>query len=433
MGTYRPRRKPQLKKVKKQRKPFWQDFSFAGLWEGIQKFFKELPARMKAWGEKQMKRLGEKLGTGEAMDATWKIVRPISIYVISFILVLALVLGSWGFVNRQFFSPINVFNNDPVVFVVKSGSSMSTVAANLKKQGLIRSTWGIKLLADFTNLSSKVKAGEYVLSKDMSPQEILETVTHPTQVTTTARVTLVEGLRVTDMAALLEEKGVIKSADSFMNEVKTGENFQDYYFVPELLAQKDIQYVLEGYLFPDTYEFYTDSSNETVINKLMTRFSEIYKPQYTERAEQLGMTMNEVITLASLIEKEGRGEDFPKISAVFHNRLDKNMKLESDVTVQYALGVKRLVLTADELKTDSPYNTYVISGLPPGPICCPGKEAIAAALYPDETIQEGGYLYFTLTDPYTGEVEYSKTYEEHVKLKNQYQDAWAKYDKEQGN
>ena len=424
-------------KRKKQKKVVFKlnlkEFSFKKLLHGIINFFKTLPARTKAWGEKQLLKLGEKMGTGEALDATWKVVRPISIYVISLILVICIVAGGFGYANRMLFAPVSIFNKDPIVFEVSTGSSMATVASNLKKNGLIRSTWGIKLMADFTNLSSKVKAGEYILDRTMSAQQLLEIITRPTQTTSTVRITLVEGLTVKDMAQLLQDKGVITSADSFLSEVKTGTNYSSFYFVPPLNDIKNTKYSLEGYLFPDTYEFYAGSTNNTVITRLLERFSEVYLPQYTARAEQLGLTMNQVITLASLIEKEGRGEDFPKISAVFHNRLAQNMKLESDVTVQYALGVKRLVLTADELKVDSPYNTYTNVGLPPGPICNPSKAAIIAALYPDQDILNGGYLYFTLTDPYTGEVQFSKTLAEQTAIKNQYKDAWAKYDKEKGN
>lgn len=140
--------------------------------------------------------------------------------------------------------------------------------------------------------------------------------------------------------------------------------------------------MLEGFLFPDTYEFYVETSAMTVIERMLNRFSDIYRPEYSLRAEELGMTMNEVISLAAIIEKEGRTSDFASISAVLHNRLDADMYLQSDVTVQYVLGVSRLVLTQDELDVDSPYNLYKNKGLTPGPICAPSRSAIEAALYP---------------------------------------------------
>ena len=141
------------------------------------------------------------------------------------------------------------------------------------------------------------------------------------------------------------------------------------------------------------------------------------------------MDMDEVITLASIIEKEGLRASFSKVSAVFHNRLKENMSLGSDVTVQYALGIKRLVLTQSELDTDSAYNTYRIKGLPVGAICNPGDAAIEAALYPDGDYLEEGYLYFALTDPETGELAFTKTLEEHNEVVKQYRPLWEAYDK----
>ncbi|MGI5885436.1 MAG: endolytic transglycosylase MltG, partial [Candidatus Spyradocola sp.] len=181
-------------------------------------------------------------------------------------------------------------------------------------------------------------------------------------------------------------------------------------------------------LYPDTYEIYVDSSEETVIGKMLDRMNVIYGVAYRTRAEELGMDMDEVITLASMIEKEGKADTFDKVSAVFHNRLDQGMALGSDVTVQYALGVRRLVLTQEELAVDSAYNTYVHTGLPVGAICNPGNAAIEAALYPDSDYVEEGYLYFVLTDPETGELAFTKTLEEHDAIVEQYRPLWEAYD-----
>ena len=160
----------------------------------------------------------------------------------------------------------------------------------------------------------------------------------------------------------------------------------------------------------------------------------IYGVAYRTRAEELGMDMDEVITLASMIEREGKADSFDKVSAVFHNRLDAGMALGSDVTVQYALGVRRLVLTQEELAVDSAYNTYQHTGLPVGAICNPGNAAIEAALYPDSDYVEEGYLYFVLTDPETGELAFTKTLEEHDAIVEEYRPLWEAYDQasEQG-
>ncbi len=372
-------------------------------------------------------------GSGRDTKAAWKKLRPISIYVISAVVVLVIMINAISLTLGILFGAADKHDDSPVLIDINSGASLSYVASKLKDSGLIKTSLGIKLLADFTSVSSKIQSGQYVLDKTMTVQEILDVITKPTASARVSSVTFVEGTTVEDFAELLVNAGIITNKDSFLNECKNGKNYSDYYFTQPLYNAGNLRYLLEGYLFPDTYEFYVGSSNEVIINRLLTRTNELYTAQMTEKAESMGLTMHQVITLASIVEKEGRGADFAKIAAVFHNRIAKGMRLESDVTVQYAIGVKRLVLTSDELKTDSPYNTYLVSGIPAGPICNPGLAAIKAVLYPDQDILNGGYLYFTLTDPYTGEVAYSRTYDEHVAIKNKYKSVWAAYDKAQGN
>ena len=377
--------------------------------------------------------IGKRIGTGRNTKETWRRIRPITIGFISLLLTVVVFASAVSYTLNHFFGPMNKRDKTPVLFTISTGASMSDVAQKLKNQGLIHTTFGIKLLADFSSVTSRIQSGEYVLDRSMSAQDILDVITRPTASSRVVTATLIEGMTLEEYAQTLQTGGVIDSADSFLYECRNIQAYTDFYFIPPLSEINNLRYAMEGYLFPDTYEFYVGSSNQTVIKKLLKQLDTVYIAQYTEQAEKLGMTMHQVLTLASIIEKEGRGEDMEKISAVFHNRLARGMRLETDVTVQYALGVKRLVLTAEELKADSPYNTYVNEGLPVGPICNPGKSAIRAALYPDEEIQKGGYLYFTLTDPYTGEVAFSKTYEEHLALKNKYQSVWAAYDKAQGN
>lgn len=409
-------------KIKKNLK----SINFVEIKDNIIKFFKNFKRNALLW-------IGNIIGTGRNTKKTWQKIRPWTIYLISAVLVITVFASAISITLNNLFGPYNKRDKTPVLFTINEGASMSYVAQKLEDAQLIKSSLGIKLLADITSVSSKIQNGEYVLDRTMSVQDILDVITKSSASAKVVSVTLVEGMTVTDFAEQLKTAGVISSVDSFLNECKNAKAYSDYYFVKPLYDNGNLRYNLEGYLFPDTYEFYADSSNDVVIKRLLSRLNTIYTVKYTERADELGLSMHQVMTLASIIEKEGRGEDFKKISAVFHNRIKKGMKLESDVTVQYALGIKKLVLTSDQLKTDSPYNTYVVSGIPAGPICNPGKDAIEAVLYPDSEILNGGYLYFTLTDPYTGEVAYSKTYEEHVKIKNQYQSVWQAYDKAQGN
>lgn len=144
------------------------------------------------------------------------------------------------------------------------------------------------------------------------------------------------------------------------------------------------------------------------------------------------MTMDEVFTLASMIEKEAKTADFAKVSAVFHNRLKKGMTLGSDVTVKYVSGSEKMVLSGSDLSVESPYNTYTRKGLPVGPICNPSMDAVVAALYPDEQYLAQKYLYFCSKDPNSGELYFSKTQEEHDAAVAMYRPLWEEYDRSRG-
>lgn len=210
-------------------------------------------------------------------------------------------------------------------------------------------------------------------------------------------------------------------------------DFESFQFLPEQTEGR--KYLLEGYLFPDTYEVFVDASAESIIIKMLNRFNEVFTDEYIARAQELGMTMDEVVTLASLIEREAQVDtDFAKVSAVFHNRIKQEMRLESCASLSYVLNVKKYTFTQTELATESPYNTYRRAGLPVGPISNPGKLAIEAALYPNQEYLDEGYLYFcngklqvtaadgTVTHDYA--LVFDKTYEEHQQHVLEYSPYW---------
>ncbi|MEG1859734.1 MAG: endolytic transglycosylase MltG, partial [Christensenellaceae bacterium] len=237
---------------------------------------------------------------------------------------------------------------------------------------------------------------------------------------------------------LLVDHGLLKKPDKYLEIIKNGEEFANKYdFVAAVVqsnadSQEKRLYALEGYLFPDTYEYFTDATEEEIIDKQLKRFNEIFTPEYYERAKELGMSVDQVVTMASIIEKEAKKEDFAKVSAVFHNRLKKDMALQSDATIIYALGIKdRINLTEAEINTDSPYNTRLHKGLPIGPIGNPGKAAIEAALYPDEELMKEGeeYLYFLLMDPQKGNLLFTQSYDEFLAAKEEYKGLWEAADK----
>lgn len=364
-------------------------------------------------------------------NIAWQILRPFTIFLCACVLTAGILSTAWKYVYSNYVMPPDPEDTTEVEFVVKRGSSVSGIARQLKEADLVRNKGVFQYLSELIGKGHQLKAGTYTLSRSMTLTQIIDTLAQGDGGTDVMKFTIVEGLSVEGIAQSLVDQKVFTSADRFLELCRSGEGIKEQYsFIADVANQGDEGriYLLEGYLYPDTYEIYVGSSEETVIGKMLDRMNVIYGAGYTSRAEELNMSMDQVITLASIIEKEGKHDTFDKVSAVFHNRLDQKMALGSDVTVQYALGVKRLVLTQSELGVDSPYNTYTHTGLPVGAICSPGDAAIEAALYPDSDYVDEGYLYFTLTDPETGELAFSKTLEEHNALVEQYRPLWQAYD-----
>ncbi|MBE5780596.1 MAG: endolytic transglycosylase MltG [Clostridiales bacterium] len=367
------------------------------------------------------------------LDAVFsKMSRPTKVFIISFVIVLLLFVAVYKVVDIMLFSPVNPNSDEKIVVVVKTGSGPSTISNLLEENGIIRNATVYKLYLDINDKASKLKAGTYEFSPSMTMEEITEKLVVGGTGSQVVKLVLREGQTIEDLAQILMDMQVITNKENFLKELKSGEGYSDYSFIADASEVKDLKYTLEGYLFPDTYEIYVDSSANTIVTKLLNRFDQIYTDEYAERAEELGMTTHEVITLASVIEKEARTNDFKKVSAVFHNRLDQNMKLQSCVTVQYVLGIKKLNLSAEDTSVDSPYNTYKYAGLPQGPVCSPSKAAIEAALWPDETYVKQNYLYFCSKDPASGELAFARTLSEHNANTEKYRDAWREWDRQNG-
>ena len=205
------------------------------------------------------------------------------------------------------------------------------------------------------------------------------------------------------------------------------------------------KYALEGYLAPDTYRVFMSASAESIIATLLEQHNKVidsvyYADNVQYRIEEDGsysavegyesdLTMDQYIILASMIEKEAaKSEDYARVSAVFHNRLKQGWRLESDPTATYTFGLSHYILSQEELTDQNLYNTYVVSGLPIGPICNPSTAALQAAMHPDMEYIEQGYMYFCATDPGTGELAFAITREEHEQNVARYQQMWAEYD-----
>lgn len=362
----------------------------------------------------------------------WRYARPFAIWGASIAIVVIVMSLGINYVISHYVSAVDPDDPTPYEITIPQNSSASSIASILYnacgegKDGLIVSTASFKVYVDFVGKANSLKAGTYILSKNMTIKEIVNILAEGVPARAAKRVTIPEGYTVNSIADLLVREGILNESSSFKTVCKTSSVFSKYPFLTELTGEKDRIYALEGYLFPDTYEFYEGSTAEEVVDRMLTRYYEVYTGEYVARANELGYTRDQIMILASIIEREARDpEDFAKVSAVFYNRLAEGMKLESCATLSYATGTNRLSFTTDEMAIVSPYNTYLNAGLPIGPICNPGEAAILAALYPNEEYVDDDYLYFCNANPNeTSSLLFSITYEEHEANVEKYKKYW---------
>lgn len=365
----------------------------------------------------------------------WRAVRPACELILSVLLVFFVARAAVRYVVSNYFQPVDSNDATPIAVTVPSSASASSIARILygacgpEEEGLISNTAVFKIYVDFVGKANTMKAGTYILSKNMSVKQMVDIICEGNPPKATATFTIPEGYTIRDIAAVLLNKGLIKSESAFTEECVTGDAFANFSFISEVTSGSASarDYALEGYLFPDTYEVYADASVDTILIKMLNRFNEVYIDEYAARAAQMNMTTDQVIVLASLIEREAAAdEDFSKVSAVFHNRLQSNMPLQSCASLSYVLGVNKYSFNNEELQTDSQYNTYKYNGLPVGPVSNPGRAAIVAALYPNEEyLGEDGYLYFCNGNPdESNALVFAKTYEEHEANVKKYSQYW---------
>ncbi len=376
---------------------------------------------------------------GEAKPAWyvyWKPIRSVLAFIVSLSIVCWGLYGAYRYFYQNYVMPVDPDDRNPITVTIESGSSLTKISQTLAESGVIRSASVFKYYVDFTDRSPKLKAGEYQFAKAMSMDDIIDSLMHGDGKPKVTYVTMKEGGKVQDLGLQLAAEGTIKDSSTFLELCRSGSEYaDDYPFIKAIMEDKNIKqrkYALEGYLFPARYEVFVDASDDTIIRKMLDKTASMLLDSYYDRCDELDLSSDQVLTRASIIEKEAKTDDFAKVSAVFHNRLKNNMALESCATVQYAIGVNRLALTKRDIETDSPYNTYRNKGLPIGPICAPSQKAIEAALYPDEEFMAEGYLYFCLTDPATGELAFSKTLQEHNETSARYRDLWKQSDEDRG-
>ena len=351
------------------------------------------------------------------------IIKKIMKYFMIALLVIVLVGGffTWNYIKGET-QPVDTAQTELVSFEIEQGASVKEVSKALEKEGIIRNSKLFNFYLKFKNVSG-FKSGLYHVSKSMTLDEIIAELSGQgkDKDQNATKVLIREGEQLTEIAKEVE-KSTKYSAEDFMAKVQD-EDFLRYLVqkFPKLLTQSyngyQVKYVLEGYLFPATYDMNDSKTLQMLITEMVTKTDEVMS-KYYDKILASDYTLQEIMAMASLIEKEGtKLEDRKKISSVFHNRIKENMKLQTDVSVQYALGEHKEALSLEDLEVDSPYNLYQNYGVGPGPYNSPSEDSIVAALEPEKT----DYLYF-LADIHTKEIYYAKTYEEHLELKAKYID-----------
>lgn len=305
-----------------------------------------------------------------------------------------------------------VKSEEPIEITIPENATLGDIAKILADSSIIKYEWLFNLYCKNKDDGKGFVAGKYSVSPLASYSEILDTFKEhkPTGI---SWITIPEGYTTDEIINTLVDAG-IGTKEGYIDVI----NYYDYDFwfvkeIPENWKESGRLYRLDGYLFPDTYQFYNASSESTVIKKFLTRFNEVFTKSYKTRAEEMGYTTDQILIIASMIEKEaGRQTDFNNVSSVFHNRLnspDVYPYLESDATIVYAIqhetGV-RPNMTAEDLEYDTPYNSYKNPGLVPGPISSPSNSAILAALNPTNT-----YYYYFIS--YENNTFFSSSLEEH--------------------
>lgn len=306
---------------------------------------------------------------------------------------------------------IGLYADDPVsrdpaekTVVISAGQNFSAVAKSLSGEGLVKNPLKFKLLARIKGCDKRIRAGEYMLSTGMSPMGMLDKLVRGDVVL--HRLTIPEGYNLTQIADAVQLSGW-GDKTAFLSTAR------DESFVRSMGFDAK---TFEGYLFPETYYFPKNTGIRTIISTMAERFKSVFTPQWKKMAGDMGFTVHQIVTIASIIEKEtGVETERPLISSVFHNRLKKGMRLESDPSVIYGIEDYNGNITRQHLNTHTPYNTYMIPGLPPGPIANPGIKSIEAALFPANT----DFLFFVAKKDTTH--QFSTNINDHNRAVGKYQ------------
>ena len=324
--------------------------------------------------------------------------------IIGLVLLTGFIATNWYWLDYRSFVKTPIDFSEHLIFTVSNGENISTLANQLTAKGLIPDAWYLKLLIKFRPELAKLKVGEYQLEKQMRPEALLQRLTSGAVIQ--YEFTIIEGQTFIQVLQNLSKQERLQSLDSFSD--------QDLdYSIAKLASQLNIaQDNPEGWFFPDTYFYSKGESSFSLLRRAVKKMQSLLQTEWENKEKNLPYkSAYEALIMASIIEKEtGIASERAKIAGVFVRRLNKQMRLQTDPTVIYGIGVNfDGNITRRHLKTVTPYNTYVIKGLPPTPIATPSRESIHAALHPEA----GDELYFVADG--TGGHYFSKTHEEHLK------------------
>lgn len=323
-------------------------------------------------------------------------------------------------IGRNWLVPANANDTQIVEVEIPEGTPVSTMGDMLEEQGLIRSSSAFSLLVRVQGAAANLQAGVHDLSPSMTMPEIVAALQEGAEEAGLLKVTVNEGLTVDQIAEVVADS-TSYSAEDFLN-LMTNQEFlaqlvQQYPILTDSYNNPNVRYVLEGYLFPATYDVAQGETLESLVTQMVDKTNEVLS-KYQADIDASSYSLQDIMSIASLVEKEGQTtEDRKLIAGVFYNRLEQGMPIQSDISVLYALGTHKEMVTYDDLEVDSPYNLYTNAGLPPGPMNSPSEDAIAAALEPTDN----DYLYF-YANLKTGEVFYTDDYEQHQAWAQEYEE-----------
>lgn len=349
-----------------------------------------------------------------------------NIAVFIFAVVFGVLSVSAAFIFYFYVMPPQNFPIDTII-TIENGNSLKQVSRQFEEEGLVKSAFGFETIGWLLNTEKKVKAGEYFFDKKMSAYELMKTIIGDAYRNSLVKVTVPEGFTVVDIGLAFEKLGMLKKeellkftglphVDVDCRKKNCLNQANDSLKAGSFAAAVKPPYAsLEGFLFPDTYFISRRTKPETVVGIMLENFEKKINLSIKDKVAKSGHNFFEVLTMASILEKEAAtGKDRGLISGILWKRLKSNMPLQTDASLYYITGKASADLTQEDLKIDSPYNTYLYGGLPLGPIANPGLLSIEAALEPIES----PYFYY-LSDK-DGKMHYATTYEQHLANKRKY-------------